>query len=98
VQGCGRAAADAVARYHGGEVIEFPSARNVVNLLIARAMVAGGASHNDVQKALGVSWRTARRIRDRLLKQGIPQLDMQPVKDPRKHNPNQIDLEDLLAG
>lgn len=97
VQGCGRKVADAVAREHGGVVMEFPTGRNVVNLLLARTILEGGGTTNDLVESLHVHFSTAKRIRNRLKKTGIPQLDVAPVKLRRKIDPRQTDIEDLLA-
>lgn len=68
VVACGRAGADAIARYHGGNVIEIPrgpvgnAARTARRI---RDMIAAGRSSNEIARATGVVFRTVTRHRAR---------------------------------
>lgn len=86
-------AAEAICRAMGGEHVEFPKGGAHVHYLIARDLVAKGASANKMVEVLKITYRHARRLR-RMVRQvntGDLVVAMRRPRDPR-----QIDIEDIL--
>jgi hypothetical protein len=92
----GRPAALALQDGFGRESLVVPRGRDLKLDIAAEAVEKATGSHRHaIAAALGVSYSTAKRIL-RKLKRDLPRDPNAPPAPPKRRDPRQIDIEDLL--